>query len=68
MKITEATKEIIVDGQKRNLIKISDDLSTITYINQNISRNYNNPEEKIQAATFCELVLKYNYPDRKSVV
>ena len=62
MKITEATKEIIVDGQKRNLIKISDDLSTITYINQNISRNYNNPEEKIQAATFCELVLKYNYP------
>ncbi len=43
-------------------VKISDDLSTITYINQNISRNYNNPEEKIQAATFCELVLKYNYP------
>lgn len=62
MKITKAAKEIIVDGQKRNLIKISEDLSTITYINQNISRNYNNPEEKIQAATFCELVLKYNYP------
>lgn len=55
-------KEIILNGQKSNLIKISEDLSTITYINQNISRNYNNPEEKIQAKIFCELILKYNYP------
>lgn len=62
MKITEATKEIILNGQQKNLIKISEDLSTITYINQNVSRNYNNPEEKIQAEAFCELVLKYNYP------
>lgn len=62
MKTLEAIKEIILEGQKNNLIKISDDFSTITYIYQNISRNYNNPEEKIQAETFCELVLKYNYP------
>lgn len=62
MMITEATKEIIINGQKNNLIMISEDFSTITYINQNISRNYNNPEEKIQAEVFCELVLKYNYP------
>lgn len=62
MKIAEATKEIILSGQKNNLLKISEDLSTITYINQNITRNYNNPEERIQAEVFCELVLKYNYP------
>ncbi|MBD5156939.1 MAG: N-6 DNA methylase [Butyrivibrio sp.] len=62
MKITKATKEIILSAKQKNLITISEDLSTITYINQNISRNYNNPEEKIQAETFCELVLKYNYP------
>ena len=62
MKTIKVTKEIIINGQKSNLIKISEDLSTITYINQNISRNYNNPEEKIQAETFCELILKYNYP------
>lgn len=62
MKMTEATKEIILNAKQRNLITISEDLSTITYINQNISRNYNNPEEKIQAETYCELVLKYNYP------
>lgn len=62
MRMIEATKEIILNGQQRNLIKVSEDLSTITYINQNITRNYNNPEEKVQAEVFCELVLKYNYP------
>ena len=62
MKTLDTIKEIILAGQKSNLIKISDDLSTITYVHQNISRNYNNPEEKVQAETFCELVLKYNYP------
>lgn len=62
MKTFDTMKEIIVAGQKANLIKISNDLSTITYVHQNIARNYNNPEEKVQAETFCELVLKYNYP------
>lgn len=62
MKIMETMKKIILEGQKNNLIKISEDLSTITYINQKITRNYNNPEEKIQAETFCQLVLRYNYP------
>lgn len=62
MKTVEVTKEIIVNAIQKNLIAISEDLSTITYLNQNISRNYNNPEEKIQAEVFCELVLKYNYP------
>lgn len=41
MKTNEAIKKIILEGQNNNLIKISDDSSTITYINQNISRNYN---------------------------
>lgn len=62
MKTAEVIKEIILNAKQRNLISISEDLSTITYLNQNISRNYNNPEEKIQAEVFCELVLNYNYP------
>lgn len=52
MKTAEVTKEIILNAKQRNLISISEDLSTITYLNQNISRNYNNPEEKIQAEVF----------------
>lgn len=62
MNNTSTLKEIISEGLRKNLIRLSDDQSTITYLCQNISRNYNNPEEKIQAETFCELVLKYNYP------
>lgn len=62
MNKTSALKEIIFEGLRKNLIRFSDDQSTITYLCQDISRNYNNPEEKIQAETFCELVLKYNYP------
>lgn len=62
MNNTSTLKEIISEGLRKNLIRLSDDQSTITYICQDISRNYNNPEEKIQAETFCELVLKYNYP------
>lgn len=58
----EKEKENILQGQINNLIRISNDNSTITYIHQNISRNYNNPEEKVQANIFCELILKYNYP------
>ena len=55
-------KKIISEGENHRIIRLSEDLSTITYVNQNITRNYNNPEEKIRAETFCELVLKYNYP------
>lgn len=62
MKTEENTKEIILKGIKNQLIRINEDFSSITYIYQNITRNYNNPEEKVQAQTFCELVLKYNYP------
>ncbi len=31
-----ALKEIIIEGQKNGLIKISNDFSTIKYVNQNI--------------------------------
>lgn len=49
-------------GIKNGLICISEDESNITYIHQNITRNYKNPEEKVQAEIFCKLILWYNYP------
>ena len=58
MKIMNTMKEIILEGEKSNLIKISEDLSTITYINQNVTRNFNNPEEKIQLAMDFETNVK----------
>lgn len=54
--------DIIKLAEQKKLIKISDDKSSIIYKHQGIMRNYNNPEEKIQAEAFCRLVIDYNYP------
>ena len=49
--------DLIEQGIQKGLISFSEDKSRITYLNQNKSRNYNNPEEKVQAETFLKLVL-----------
>ena len=56
---------IIQEGIKRNLISISEDEKTITYIHQNKSRNFTNPEEKVQAEAFVLLVIQYNYKPKR---
>ncbi|WP_243739456.1 restriction endonuclease subunit M [Flavicella sediminum] len=43
-------------------MKFDEEKKFVTYVNQNKKRNYNNPEEQVQAETFCSLVLQYNYP------
>lgn len=53
---------IIEKGQKLGLIKFDESESLITYVHQGIIRNYQNPEEKIQAQTFLKLIIDYNYP------
>ena len=52
----------IKQGLNAKLISLSDDGSTITYIKQGKSRNFNNPEEKVQAEAFIRLVLEFGYP------
>lgn len=55
----ESTK-IIQRGIEEGLIIINED--SITYVNQNKTRKYSNPEEKVQAETFLRLIFDYNYP------
>lgn len=55
-------KDYIKIGLERNLISFNEDMSRITYINQKKERNYSNPEEKVQAETFLQLIIDYNYP------
>lgn len=55
----------IQEGIRKGLISISEDEKTITYIQQNKSRNFANPEEKVQADTFILLVTKYNYNPKR---
>lgn len=53
---------LIEQGITKGLIKFDEDKTQVTYVHQNKKRNYNNPEEKVQAETFLKLALIYNYP------
>ncbi len=53
---------LIEKGIAKGLIKFDQDKNFITYIHQNKKRNFNNPEEKVQAETFLTLILIYGYP------
>lgn len=52
----------IKTGLEKGLICFNEDMSRITYVFQKKERNYNNPEEKVQAETFLKLIFDYNYP------
>lgn len=54
--------ELIKNGIEKKLIALDTDRKYITYLHQNKKRNYNNPEEKVQAEAFLKLVLTYGYP------
>jgi len=56
---------LLETGIEKGLIKFDEDRNFITYIHQNKKRNYNNPEEKVQAETFLSLVLIYGYPEKR---
>ena len=47
-------KDYIQIGIDKGLISFNEDKSRIKYNWQNKERNYNNPEEKVQARTFLE--------------
>jgi type I restriction-modification system DNA methylase subunit len=57
--------DYIAEGIKRNLISFDEERKYITYIFQNKKRSYQNPEEKVQAETFCKLVLEYGYSEKQ---
>ncbi|MBA4386489.1 MAG: hypothetical protein C0404_00830 [Verrucomicrobia bacterium] len=56
---------LIADGLKQQLIRFDSDKKYIIYCHQNVRRNYENPEERIQAETFLRLVLVYRYPVKR---
>jgi len=54
--------DLLKSGVEKGLIQFDENRNFITYIHQNKKRNYNNPEEKVQAETFLILALIYGYP------
>lgn len=57
--------DFIEEGLKRKLIRFEDGEKYIVYLPQNKRRNYENPEEKVQAETFIKLALIYGYPPNR---
>jgi len=53
---------LIQQGIEQGLIKFDDEKKNIFYIHQNNKRrNYNNPEEQVQAEAYLKLVINYGY-------
>lgn len=57
-------KDYIQLGLDKGYISFNEDKSRITYVYQKKERNYNNPEEKVQAEAFLKLIIDYHYPER----
>ncbi|OFX89771.1 MAG: N-6 DNA methylase [Bacteroidetes bacterium GWF2_33_16] len=58
---------LIDEGIQKGIIKFDEENKYITYVHQNKKRNFINPEERVQAETFCRLILQYNYPEERIV-
>lgn len=58
-------KDYIKIGQEKGLILISDDLKKIHYIEQDKKYNFKDPEEKVRASYYVELVEKYQYNPKR---
>lgn len=58
----QVISQYIKDGIFKKIIQFNEDNSRITYSDHTKSRNYNNPEERVQAEIYCQLILKYGYP------
>ncbi|PJE81037.1 type I restriction endonuclease subunit M [Candidatus Pacearchaeota archaeon CG10_big_fil_rev_8_21_14_0_10_32_42] len=52
-------------GIDKGIIKVENDGSKIVYFcKRDYSTSFKNPEEKVRASYFCELVLDYDYPTK----
>src|SRR3990170_7995541 len=52
-------------GVEKGVISVSADDSKITYFcKREYSTSFKNPEEKVRASYFCELILDYDYPTK----
>lgn len=59
---------LIEQGIEQGLIRFDEEQKNIYYIHQEDKRrNYNNPEEKVQAEAYLKLVLNYGYPPNRIV-
>jgi type I restriction enzyme M protein len=56
---------LIQQGIAQKLMRFDEEQKNIYYIHQDKRRNYNKPEEQVQAEAFLKLVLEYGYPVKR---
>ncbi|WP_217481710.1 type I restriction enzyme HsdR N-terminal domain-containing protein [Nostoc sp. TCL240-02] len=56
---------LISQGLAKDLIKFDDEQKYITYVHQKKKRNFEKPEEQVQAETFLKLILIYGYDPKR---
>ena len=56
---------LIEQGVAKGLISFNEDQSRITYLHQNKTRSYTDPEEQIEAESYLKLALVYSYPKER---
>lgn len=54
--------DLLAEGRKQNLISFDEGDKYIVYPHQKKRRNYENPEEQVQAEAYLRLILTYKYP------
>lgn len=59
------TETLFAEGKKQKLIRFEDSDKYIVYLPDGKRRNYQTPEEKVQAESFLRLVLDYKYPPKR---
>jgi type I restriction-modification system DNA methylase subunit len=57
--------ELIDRGVQKKLIRFEDEWKYIVYLPQDKRRNFESPEEKVQAETYLKLALIYKYPPKR---
>ena len=55
--------DVLEQGQRKKLVRISEDKRRIEYLKHGISRDYTKPEAIVEANAYLSLVLQYGYPD-----
>jgi type I restriction enzyme M protein len=63
-KPTSQMSDYIQKAIAKGIVSLDAEQKYITYTHQNKRRSYQNPEEKVQAETFCKLVLDYGYAEK----
>ena len=58
-------EEFLSAGEDKKYITFSKDKSKITYNEINKTYSFKNPEEKVRASFYVELIEKYNYPENR---